>query len=852
MYSLEAVLIVILMRKTRMHLLSSAAVTWFVILPPVIFFNMHLSGLFFPSATRLFILKYVINGIFNAAVASALIFLLRLKKSDQKSSHTEIRVSEAAMNVFIIITVIPLMIFTLLDNRILSESVFSKVQSRHDSLKKTISLMVKQWHDQHVSAIKQIAGRVQQLPFSDISALMPKLEALCHANPGFQYVYVADTLGKSQICYPERNQDGQTNVGQDFSKLPYFKNIIDTSKPLVSGIIMGNTLTSRPIIMIAEPVITNGKLTGYVAGALDPTSLQKQIEPLADEQVQIVILDSSDSVVFDQNNSKIGQKNSNQLKQATSIMDGKLTIIQPAASMVASSRFRDSTIVLNSRLLSPPNWELIIEEPMVEYVENLFELSFRQFFNIAVLTLLLILLSGLIRKYFSLPLQELTDFTNAIAQTGFCGNTFRAPTSNVLEIRRLVENFSAAVEKIVETQNLEKEKKLQLQAANEKLHEKVIQLKQTQLAVEQAEKSFSILVNNSPFSILLARSNGDIEFANEEFTRNTNLNIESISNLTDLFARFEPFGRMSFPVAAFLASLSENSGVEKRIDSGELRLQKENELRIFNCIATVAESRCIVIFSDITDTAIAVEEKSRLAEQLQVAQKFESLGTLAGGIAHDFNNILMSIMGYAELSLIELPKSGQLRENIRLIQTAAQRAAELTRQMLDFTGKNVFRIAPFDLSELVKEMTTLLSVTISKKVTVNFELAENTTAMGDQSQMRQTVMNLVMNASEAIGEKEGQITIRTGLTDKSSDDLKSAVVADLNPECEFYVFFEVTDTGGGIEAEMLKKIFDPFFTTKFTGRGLGLAATMGIIKSHHGAISVSSTPGVGSCFRIIL
>ncbi|MBU1106359.1 MAG: response regulator [Candidatus Riflebacteria bacterium] len=850
MYTLEAVFIIILMKKTRLHLLSCAAITWFVILPPIILANMHLSGLFFPSAIRLFVLKYVINGIFNASVATALIFLFKLKAFGQKDS--EIRASEAAMNVFIIVTVIPLLIFTLLDSRILSDSVFSKVQSRHDSLKKTISLMVKHWHDHHTAELQQIAVKAQMLPSDDISTLRSSIKTLCNADPAYQYICFADSHGKSLACFPDENADGQTNVGRDFSTQPYIKSLIDTGKPAISGIIVDNMLASRPIIIIAEPVIKNGELTGYVAGALDLTSLNKLIQTFADEKVQILLLDETGSIVYDQTNNHAGQKHDKHIKQAISIMGGKLMIVLAANDLVASNRFRNSTVILNSRLLNPLNWELVIEEPMTEYVENLFELSFKQFFNIAVLTLLLILLSGLIRRYFSIPLRELSDFTNAIAQTGFCKSTYQAPTSNIMEIRQLVENFSAAVERIVETQNLEREKNLQLQTANEKLHEKVVQLKQTQLAVEQAEKSFSTLVNNSPFAILLADSNGNIEFVNEEFTRNTNLSIRNISNLKDVFSKFEPFGRIGFPISDFLSDLTSKYGINKRIDTGDLRLQKDNELRIFNCIASVIESRCIVIFSDITGAAIAVEEKNRMAEQLQVAQKFESLGTLAGGVAHDLNNILMSIMGYAELSLAELPKSGKLQEKIRLIQTAAQRAAELTRQVLDFTGKNKFCIAPFDLSELVKEMTTLLSVTISKKVTVKFDLAENLTALGDLSQIRQIAMNLVMNASEAIGQTDGQITIRTGQSNKQDDFLKSAVVSNLNPECDYYAFFEVADTGCGIEPEMLKKIFDPFFTTKFTGRGLGLAATIGIVRLHHGAIHVSSTPEVGSCFRIIV
>ncbi|EKD83436.1 MAG: PAS/PAC sensor hybrid histidine kinase, partial [uncultured bacterium] len=821
MYTMEALFIVILIKKTRLHLLVCATITWFFLLPPLIFFNMQMSGMFFPSAIRLFILKYMINGVFNAAAATALIFLLKLKVTDQQKTDIEIRASEAAINVFIIVTVIPLLIFTLLDSRILSDSVFSQVQSRHDTLKKSISLLIKQWHDQHVSTIRQIADNAT---ISGNNAdLMISIEAFCLAQPGFQYIYVADAQGKCLACYPNRNKDSESCTGLDFSKSAQFKTIMDTGKPLVSGITTEDTLLPDQVIVIAEPAFRDGKLVGFAGGALNPLSLEAQIQPMVDNKVRLRILDDSNRIVYDQNKTMIGQTHENHLDRAISVMSGKLTIIPPVEKMAAATSYRNSTIILEASLASPLNWSLTIEEPMAEYVENLFELSFRQFLNISVLTLFLVMLSGLIRKYFTVPLQELSHYTSEIAKSGFASINDPAPTSSVFEIKQLIQNFSAALEKIVAAQNLEKEKNQQLQAANNTLQEKIAQLKKSQDAVEQAENSFSTLVNNSPFAIVLADRTGSIEFANEEFSRHTSLTGQKGLNLGDLFAKFIPFGRMGFPVSSFLDRLSSTQNNSKHIDAGELCLQKGSERRIFNCVATTIETRCIVIFSDITDSAIAEEEKVRLAEKLQIAQKFESLGTLAGGVAHDFNNILMSIMGYAEISLSDLPKSGRLYENICMIQTAAQRAAELTRQMLDFTGKNVFNIEPLDLSVLVKEMATLVSVTISKKIAINYDLKEGITALGDQSQLRQIVLNLVMNASEAIGDKNGQITIRTGNADRNSSHIKSATMSDLDPGNDLHVFFEVSDTGCGIGPDTLKKIFDPFFPTKFTGRGLGLA-----------------------------
>lgn len=254
---------------------------------------------------------------------------------------------------------------------------------------------------------------------------------------------------------------------------------------------------------------------------------------------------------------------------------------------------------------------------------------------------------------------------------------------------------------------------------------------------------------------------------------------------------------------------------------------------------------------DITESKAAEEEHKRLEAQLQHAQKLESLGILAGGIAHDFNNLLMGILGYAEITLMDLPENSSLREGVIQIQVSAKRAAELTKQMLAYSGKGRFIIEPLDLSKLVEEMANLLKVSISKKVMLECDFAETLPAIeADPSQLRQIVMNLITNASDAIGEKSGVIHVRTSVQHVTRAIFRDMYLSENLPEAE-YVTLEISDTGCGMTRETLERIFDPFFTTKFSGRGLGLAAVMGIVRGHHGAIRVESTSGVGTTFKIL-
>ncbi|MDE3154273.1 MAG: PAS domain S-box protein [Acidobacteriota bacterium] len=247
-----------------------------------------------------------------------------------------------------------------------------------------------------------------------------------------------------------------------------------------------------------------------------------------------------------------------------------------------------------------------------------------------------------------------------------------------------------------------------------------------------------------------------------------------------------------------------------------------------------------------------VTERLRLEAQVQHAQKLESLGVLAGGIAHDFNNLLLGVLGHAGLARMELADDSPVQARLSQIELTAQRAAELTNQMLAYSGKGRFVVQPLDLSNLVQEMTHLLHSAISKKAELRFDFGDALPAVhADVSQVRQIVMNLITNASDALGDRNGVITIRTGLVRVDAQYLSDTYVNEALPDGP-YVFVEVSDTGCGMDAATRARIFDPFFTTKFTGRGLGLAAVLGIVRGHHGAIKVYSEPGMGTTFKVLL
>ncbi len=256
----------------------------------------------------------------------------------------------------------------------------------------------------------------------------------------------------------------------------------------------------------------------------------------------------------------------------------------------------------------------------------------------------------------------------------------------------------------------------------------------------------------------------------------------------------------------------------------------------------------IAMVRDVTEE----KKQKEMQVQLQHVQKLESLGVLAGGIAHDFNNILMAIVGNTELALYELPSGSPARDNLHSIETSSHRAADLCRQLLAYSGKGRFVSELIDLSELVREILNMLHVSISKLTTLRLHLDDSLPLIeGDPTQIRQVLMNLVINASEALSDQNGVVSITTGTLEIDADALAKMTLSTDNipgKRC----FIEVADTGCGMDEATKGRIFEPFFTTKFTGRGLGMAAVMGIVRGHHGDLDLTTAPGQGTTFKVLM
>lgn len=375
--------------------------------------------------------------------------------------------------------------------------------------------------------------------------------------------------------------------------------------------------------------------------------------------------------------------------------------------------------------------------------------------------------------------------------------------------------------------------------------------KKTEEALRESEDKYRALIETTGTGYVFLDHEGKVRGANQEYIR-----LSGHTTLAEIMGRrvseWTAEHDRDRNIREIALCLQHGSVRNLEIDyvdrAGKITPIEINATAVENSPSTLIISLC----RDVSERKRVEEERRRLELQMLQAQKLESLGVMAGGIAHDFNNLLTVIQGQVCLVSDGLTEDSPAHANLWEIEKASARAAELCQQMLDYAGKGRTIVRKINLPQLVQDLTRLLNVSISKKVSLVCHLDEAVPAIeASPSQIRQVVMNLVINAAESIGEAEGIVTITTGVMDCDEAYLRRESPID-PPVPGRYAYVEVSDTGCGMDAVTQARIFDPFFTTKFTGRGLGLAAVLGIIRSHQGSLKLVSIRGQGTTFRVLL
>ncbi|MDD5284238.1 MAG: PAS domain S-box protein [Desulfuromonadaceae bacterium] len=375
----------------------------------------------------------------------------------------------------------------------------------------------------------------------------------------------------------------------------------------------------------------------------------------------------------------------------------------------------------------------------------------------------------------------------------------------------------------------------------------ITELKQTVDELQETEERYRALFTRASDGIFIMSTEGKLIEVNDSFARMHGYSAEEMQqmNLWDLDT-VETSSLAPERVRRLLSGETLAFEVEHYHKEGHVFPLEVSASMIYSG----GDSYIQCFHRDISERKLAEEERIQLEQQFHHAQKLESLGVLAGGIAHDFNNILTVILGHCYMARQDMNSEQEFKVSFQHVENAANRAADLCRQMLTYAGRSESEQTLISLRMLVEEVVKMLQSTLKKNVTIELDLLHDIPIIrGDNGQIQQIVMNLIINAAEAIGEVNGRVKVALAkaliLPEQIFTDTFGTII---NPGS--YACLEVSDTGCGMDEETQKRIFEPFFTTKFTGRGLGMSAIHGIIKSHEAALQMSSTLGAGTTFKV--
>ena len=365
---------------------------------------------------------------------------------------------------------------------------------------------------------------------------------------------------------------------------------------------------------------------------------------------------------------------------------------------------------------------------------------------------------------------------------------------------------------------------------------------QTEEALRREKEKFQVLVEESPFGVSIIEKNGNYKYLNPKFIKMFGYTLEDIPTGRAWFKKMYPDeGYRNQVISTWIDDLKESKAGESRPRVFNVKCKDGSDKVIQFRPVTTENGDQFIIYEDIT-------EKKKLEAQFQAAQRVEALGTLAGGIAHDFNNLLMAIQGNVSLMLLQTEHTHPQYERVKNIEKQVQSGAKLTRQFLGYARKGKYEVKPLNLNQMVEETSDTFGRT-RKEITIHRDLAEDLSNIeADQGQIEQVLLNLYVNAADAIS-GGGEIILNT--KNVTHNQMKGK---GYDPKPGNYVLFTITDTGIGMDKETQRRIFDPFFTTKEMGRGtgLGLASVYGIVKGHDGYIDVESEKGHGTVFSIYL
>ena len=675
--------------------------------------------------------------------------------------------------------------------------------------------------DDRLKALGKVASKITPATLGDAASMQAFLEA----RPAFQGmfnngVFVTRLDGTVRAEVPL----SVGRLGGDYS-----------DRDFIAGALKGKTTIGKPVIgrklhvplfAMAAPIRdTDGKVIGALVGSVD-LSKPNFLEKIAGNRFGKTggyILAAPQHKLFVTASDKSYSMRPIPAPGINPLMDRYLRGFEGSGSVVDA---RGVAVLSSARQIPVAGWVIIVRIPVEEAFAPIRAMQCRMRLAAVILTLLAGGLTWWLLKRQLSPVFDTLKTLSAISDANLPVNPL--PIVQQDEVGQLISGFNHLLEALAQRE---------------------VALKESEATTRKSEERYRQLFQNQPAGYALHEILSDAEGKPCDYRFiEVNTAFEKLTGLTAI----EILGKAQSEVmpnrdAFWVETYGRVAQTGKSVTFENF---SEESNRYYQISAYAPEpGTCATVFLDITDRKRAERENQEREQQSQQNQRLESLGVLAGGIAHDFNNILAIIMGYCSLAKMS---DDSAKENIPQIERAAERAAELCGQMLAYAGKSPFVVAPVNMGALVDEMVKMLKATTSQNAVITDTIsADIPFIQGDASQIRQIVMNLIINASEAIGEARGEIRVslatamvEAGPADK--DHLGRRMPAGR------YLCLQVADTGCGMDEGTKGRIFEPFYTTKFTGRGLGMSAVLGIITAHNGSLQLFSQPGRGTTVKVFL
>ncbi|MBI3568501.1 MAG: response regulator [Gemmatimonadetes bacterium] len=581
--------------------------------------------------------------------------------------------------------------------------------------------------------------------------------------------------------------------------------------------------TARPVLSISTPLHdASGRVVGVVAAHFNLHAMQELLaQPSPGFPVRVYLVNTLGELV---SADRFGSEAFRRGVQSTGITRA----LQRNNGMGRYRDYEGETVIGAYRWIAKRDLALLVEVPERDALATartlLLSVLVGGLFAGGLLALVVYLVTGRVAE----PILATARAARRIAAGDF---TVRAPVTTRDEVGELATSFNEMTDRLGDVYD---DLNGQVQATTSALE-----------ALRENQALMHGIVDNSATLVLVVSQSGRCVLVNREVEGVFGVRREALQ------------GRMLLDVIPGEAAVSLMEATESVIQRGvvverEFTASSERGPRTYLAVCFPiappggAASAVGVIATDLTERKRAEAEQREFEANVQHAQKLESLGVMAGGIAHDFNNILGAVLGNADLALNALDDREEVRRSLEQVVSAARRAADLTRQMLAYAGRASFRREPSDINALLRELSGLASMSLSKKAHVDLQLCEPAPwVTADPAQLSQVVLNLLTNAGDAIGDATGQVTVRTEIVSTLPRELADRWMGEPAPGGP-YALLIVEDDGAGMDEETQRRMFEPFFTTKELGRGLGLAAVLGIVKGIGGALTVRSARGVGT------